>query len=139
MAEAIFSHKVNCAGLKMKIEADSCGTAAYHIGEHPDPRTVNIVKENNISIGHTVRQLSLEDFYHFDHIVAMDYANLSDILYMKPEDTNVEIHLMRDFDPNPETGEVPDPYYGGTDGFQHVFDILNRSSDELLESIIRNK
>ena len=133
MAEAIFKHKVVINGLS--IESDSCGTAAYHIGEDPDPRTVEVVKQNNMMIDHKGRQLAPDDFYEFDYILAMDRSNLSEILFRKPEDSEAQIRLMRDFDSMPDDGEVPDPYYGGNDGFQYVFDILDRSSDALIDHL----
>ena len=137
MAEAVFSHKVKEEGLNSEIEVDSCGTAAYHIGQDPDPRTVAIVTDNNIPINHTVRQLRLEDFNRFDYILAMDRSNLSEIYYVKPDDSLAEIMLIRDFDPTPGDGQVPDPYYGGNDGFQNVFEMLDRSSNALLKHIKR--
>ena len=135
MAEAIFNKKIQDTGLSKKIETDSCGTAAYHLGQNPDPRTVQIALENDVPISHKGRQLETDDFYRFDYIIAMDNANLSDILFRKPMDSTSEIMLIRDLDPQPGYGEVPDPYYGGNDGFQQVFDILNRSSDNLLNKL----
>jgi len=137
MAEAVFRQKLKEAGLEMSV--DSCGTAAYHIGENPDPRTVKIVSQNNVPIDHVVRRLSSDDFYQFDYILAMDRSNLSDINYQRPQDSKSKIGLMRDFDPQPENGEVPDPYYGGSNGFKKVFDIIDRSAEALLEYIINNK
>ena len=136
MAEAIFHKKVQDQNLQMKIETDSCGTAAYHVGQSPDPRTVEIVHENGVSINHSGRQLASTDYYQFDYIIAMDKSNLSDILFRKPDDSKAEICLMRDYDIIPGDGEVPDPYYGGLNGFQKVFDMLDRSADSLLEDII---
>lgn len=137
MAEAIFRHKVNQAGLK--IEVDSCGTAAYHIGEKPDPRTIEVVTENNISINHSGRQLTYDDYFRFDYILAMDLSNLLEINSRKPEDSTARIALIREFDPEPDEGEVPDPYYGGSNGFQQVFQMLDRSSVALLHHIRNSK
>ena len=135
MAEAIFNKKIDEAGLKMKIETDSCGTGAYHIGDNPDPRTIQTSLENEVPISHKARQLSVNDFYKFDHIIAMDRANLSDIMDLKPADAISEIKLMRDFDPEKGGADVPDPYFGGRDGFQQVYNILDRSSGPLLDHV----
>jgi len=129
LAEAIFKHKVKENDKQDHIVADSCGTAPYHVGEDPDSRSVEVAEENGIEIFHSGRQLNIRDFFDFDHILAMDNSNLSDILSLKPAGATAEIHLMRDFDPNQDNAEVPDPYYGGKKGFQNVFDILDRSID----------
>lgn len=136
MAEAIFSHKVKQA--RLHIEADSCGTAAYHIGEKPDSRTIDVILQHDMTIDHSGRQLSNNDFYQFDYIMAMDRSNLAEINYRCPEDAKAQIALIRDFDPQPGNGEVPDPYYGGIDGFDEVFQLLNRSSEALLRHIAAN-
>jgi protein-tyrosine phosphatase len=133
MAEAIFNHKVKQAGLEIGV--DSCGTAAYHIGQKPDPRTIDAVLQNNMAIDHSGRQLSLEDYYKFDYIMAMDRSNLTEINNRCPDDSKSHIGLIRDFDPQPGNGEVPDPYYGGSDGFEKVFQLLDRSSEALLKHI----
>jgi len=133
MAEAIFSHKVKQA--RLEIEVDSCGTAAYHIGESPDPRTIDVIIQNNMTIDHSGRQLSHNDFYQFDYIMAMDRSNLAEINNRRPDDSTAQIALLRDYDPEPENGEVPDPHYGGIDGFEKVFQLLNRSSKALLQHI----
>ncbi len=135
MAEAIFKKKVDDAGLQEDIRADSCGTESYHVGENPDHRAINILEENAISISHKVRQLNIRDYFDFDFIMAMDKSNLDEILDKMPSGATTKVQLIRDFDPNPENGEVPDPYYGGEKGFQKVFDILDRSTGHLFEKI----
>ncbi len=135
MAEAIFKKKVDDAGYQDQIETDSCGTASYHIGEDPDHRTRKILGNNKILVSHRVRQLNCRDFFDFDFILAMDKANLEDILKVKPSGATAHVYLMRDYDPNPENGEVPDPYFGGEKGFRDVFDVLDRSTGHLFEKI----
>ena len=114
---------------------DSCGTANYHIGEYPDHRTIKIVEQNNIPIDHHVRQLNSRDFFECDFIIAMDNSNMEEILSLNPSGAKAHVHLMRDFDPKPDSSEVPDPYYGGEKGFQEVFEMLDRSTEHLLEKI----
>jgi protein-tyrosine phosphatase len=135
LAEAIFKHKIKAERLEQFIEADSCGTSNYHIGGSPDERTIANAKRNGISIDHCGRQLCADDFKKYDIILAMDKSNYQNILRL-PESKNAahKILMMRDFDPL-EKGEVPDPYHGGEEGFQHVFEILNRSTTAFVQHL----
>jgi protein-tyrosine phosphatase len=136
LAEAIFKEKVKKAGLEKWIEADSCGTSNYHIGGSPDPRTIANATKNGISIDHCGRQLSINDLEKFDFILAMDKSNYKNILAVTGSDPHKQkVMLMRDFDPLEKGGEVPDPYHGGEQGFQLVFDILDRSMENFLEHL----
>jgi protein-tyrosine phosphatase len=132
LAEAIFKDKLAKRGLTEAIEADSCGTSNYHIGGAPDDRTLHNALKNGVSIHHKARQLSPDDLTRFDFIVAMDKSNHKNILSLnEAAEHTSKIMLMRSFDP--EVGdEVPDPYYGGEQGFQEVFDILDRSTEAFL-------
>lgn len=133
LAEAIFNHKISQKGLHLKIEADSCGTSNYHIGDMPDERTQANALKNGISIYHRGRQLREHDLEHFDLILAMDRSNYQNILRLpKAADHEHKLALMRQFDPEKAHDDVPDPYYGGERGFQEVFEILNRSTEQLL-------
>lgn len=133
LAEAIFKHKVSLKGLHADIEADSCGTSTYHIGDMPDERTQANALKNGISIYHRGRQLSEQDLEYFDLILAMDRSNYQTILRLpNAEQHQHKLTLMRQFDPVKAHDEVPDPYYGGERGFQEVFDILDRSTEQLL-------
>jgi protein-tyrosine phosphatase len=136
LAEAIFKEKVKNAGLEKWIEADSCGTSNYHIGGSPDARTIANATKNGITIDHCGRQLCLDDLEKFDFILAMDKSNYKNILTITESDSHKQkVMLMREFDPDEKGGEVPDPYYGGEEGFQNVFDILNRSMEKFLEHV----
>src|SRR5688572_1173541 len=122
LAEAIFKHKVKEKGLEKVIDADSCGTANYHIGDSPDPRTIENARRNHVVIEHCGRQLCEEDLATFDFILAMDASNYKNILALPgSKQFSHKIKMMRDFDPQGK-GDVPDPYYGGEKGFQDVFD-----------------
>lgn len=135
LAEAIFKHKVNGGGLQNLIQADSCGTAGYHIGDLPDPRTRANAQKNGITINHRGRQLQESDLEEFDYILAMDKSNLHNIKRLTNAELHVDkIHLMRSFDPH-QGDEVPDPYYGDETDFQEVFDILDRSVDHFIKKI----
>ena len=138
LAEAIFKHKIRTKGLDSFIEADSCGTSNYHIGDPPDPRTMTNALRNGISIEHCGRQLSRNDFDDFDFILAMDRSNYQNILrFAAGKDVQNKLAMMRDFDPL-EKGEVPDPYHGGEEGFQNVYDILDRSVEMFIAYLEEN-
>jgi len=131
MAEAIFNYKVKEMGLASRLISDSAGTAGYHIGESPDPRTIETVTKNGISIKHLGQQFNQNHGTTYDYIIAMDTSNKRNILDELNGSNEHKVYLMRDFDPI-EKGDVPDPYYGGKSGFSHVFEILSRSIDELI-------
>lgn len=135
LAEAIFKNKVKQKGLEQVVFADSCGTSNYHIGDSPDPRTIANATKNGIVIEHCGRQLGEEDLEKFDLILAMDKSNYQNILRL-PNSSNFakKVMLMREFDPV-EKGEVPDPYHGGEKGFQEVYDILDRSMENLIHHL----
>jgi protein-tyrosine phosphatase len=137
MAEAIFKHKVRERGLEKSLISDSCGTGNYHIGDQPDPRTIANAKKNKIAIDHCARQLSVDDFDKFDYIMAMDQSNMNNILRLtNSADHKGKVALMRDFDPLHKGAEVPDPYFGGEDGFQNVFEILDRTLDNFIDHVV---
>jgi protein-tyrosine phosphatase len=133
LAEAIFRDKVNKAGLSEMIEADSCGTSNYHIGGSPDPRTIANARLNGVSIDHCGRQLTSEDLLNFDYVLAMDNSNLKNIMKLPRAIEFIDkISLMREYDPLAKGAEVPDPYFGGEEGFQDVFVMLDRTMDYFL-------
>jgi protein-tyrosine phosphatase len=137
LAEAIFKHKIKERRLDHLVEADSCGTSNYHIGDQPDSRTIANASKNGIAIDHCGRQLCVEDFQEFDYILAMDKSNYSNILRLPASAQYAsKVKMMREFDPVTRGGEVPDPYYGGEQGFQEVFDILNRTMDKFIEHLM---
>jgi protein-tyrosine phosphatase len=139
LAEAVFKHKIKEKGIADLFEADSCGTANYHVDDTPDPRTIANAKKNGVRIDHLGRQLKAHDLEYFDHVFAMDNSNLRNIQHLpNAAEYSEKIRLMRDYDPVGTGGEVPDPYYGQERDFQEVFDILNRSMDSLIESLIQH-
>ena len=134
LAEALFNKHVAEQGLQDKYISDSCGTGAYHINEQPDKRSRANAKDNGLIYTHSARQLSVEDYSEFDIIIPMDATNLTNIKNFNPE-SDVPVKLMRDYDEGYEGSDVPDPYFGGAQGFQNVFDILDRSTKVLLENL----
>lgn len=135
LAEAIFKQKVKERGLSEKIDAESAGTSNYHIGEDPDHRTIEVCVRNGIPIIHKGRQFRHPDGKVFDYIMAMDTSNQRNIIH-ELADKHQGLFLMRDFDEEGKGLDVPDPYYGGTDGFDEVYSILNRSLDAFLDYLI---
>lgn len=137
LAEAIFNNKIDQLSLNKKFKSDSCGTSDYHIGELPDERAIKCAKKHNLPMKHRARQLNRVDIREFDYLIAMDTSNVKNI-HKLIEDTNQQheqVHLLRDFQSNPDTKEVPDPYYGGDDGFEEVYKILDDSISRLLEHL----
>lgn len=129
LAEGILRHKLKLSGLESNVRVDSCGTSNFHIGDLPDSRTRRNAEKNGVILDHRGRQLSADDLDYFDFILAMDRSNHNNILQLTDDQTQRnKVKLMREFDTE-EGEEVPDPYYGGEDGFQEVFDILDRSMD----------
>ncbi len=137
LAEGIFTKKVEEKGLADCFHIDSCGTSNFHIGSAPDERTIKNAQINGVELNHYGRQFSSQDFDRFDHILAMDSSNLSNILDLSiNESEQQKVELMRTYDAVDAGTDVPDPYYGGPSGFQNVFDILDRSCSQLLEDLI---
>lgn len=133
LAEAIFRHKIREKNLQDRVEVDSCGTANYHVGHTPDPRTIRNALKNGVTIDHFGRQLSGQDLDAYDFILAMDRSNHANILRLENAKHHThKIKLMRSFDLNPAGEEVPDPYYGDEPDFQHVFDVLSHSIDSFI-------
>lgn len=135
-AEGIFQHLVNERGLDPYFYVDSAGTSAYHIGEPANSKSQKLANEHGIELRSRARQFEKNDLEEFDLIVAMDRENLANIKSLDgSKDYEEKIVLLRDFDPNPGDGEVPDPYFGGMDGFKNVFDIVKRSCKALLDEL----
>lgn len=134
-AEGVFRHYVEQAGLSDKITIDSAGTSDWHLGKTPDPRTVAAAAQRGYDVS-TLRgrQVTAEDFAEFDLILAMDKSNLSNLQAIQPAASKAEpaLYLPR-FGISPD--EVPDPYYGGEDGFELVLDMLEHASQVLLDEI----
>lgn len=135
-AEGIFIHKVKEAGLSSYFYIDSAGTAAYHIGEKADSRSQATANKHGVHLPSRGRQFDVRDLDDFDLILPMDSSNRNNIKYLYDGDKyDYKVIMMREFDPNPEDGEVPDPYYGGQKGFDNVYEMLDRSCEVLLNKL----
>ncbi len=136
MAEGIFKKVIEKEGLQKYFSIDSSGTSRYHIGENPDTRAVKTCLDRNVVLDHKGQEFISQDFATQDYILAMDSSNFANIKLLQPSTTvRAKIFKMRDFDPAFKGEDVPDPYYGGAEGFCDVFDMLERSSYELLHYI----
>lgn len=135
LAEGIFRQRVKERGLTDHFEVDSCGTAAYHVGNSPDSRSVQNAKANGVDYTHAARQLRRNDFEEFDYIFPMDDSNMDDVLGLRSRQTQAKVIMMRDFDSLNKGADVPDPYYGGAQGFQEVFEILDRSVNAFIDHV----
>jgi len=134
-AEGVFRYYVEQAGLSDKITVDSAGTSDWHIGKGPDPRTQDAAAKRGYDLSALRgRQAKADDFVEFDLILAMDKSNLSNLQAIQPKDGKAELALfLPRFGISPD--EVPDPYYGGEDGFELVLDMLEQASQVLLDEI----
>lgn len=122
-------------GLSREVEIDSAGTAGWHVGHPPDERARAAARARGIALEGAARQVSEADFSGFDLIVAMDAANRDDLLALAPDpDARQRVRLLRVYGDGADL-DVPDPYYGGEDGFEEVLDIVERSCVSLLEEI----
>lgn len=136
LAEGILRSKTDPAF----IQIDSAGTGAWHVGQQPDERSVAVAKKNGIDIStQRARQFTQQDFMDFDLIYAMDRSNYKLITELAPnEEAKKKVKLILSEIENGAVSEVPDPYYGGNDGFNYVFDLLDNACTKIAERIKQN-
>lgn len=132
-------HLVAEAGLQDSIELDSAGTGAWHVGEPPDTRATAAARKRGIELSGQARRFEPSDFDDFDLVVAMDRSNRAALMRLAGDGPNLgKIRMLREFDPAaPPDAEVPDPYYGGRDGFDEVLEIVQRACRGLLADLSR--
>ena len=135
-AEGVFRHLIQTEGHDNWISTDSAGTHAYHIGEQPDRRAQQTARSRGVDLSDLRgRKAVANDFNEFDYILAMDDENYQNLEDIAPDGCEDKLSLFLDFSKEyPET-QVPDPYYGGDQGFEHVFDLVESASRGLLEDI----
>ena len=138
-AEGVMRSLADEAGLGDSIVIDSAGTGGWHAGNPPDGRSVAAAARRGIRVDGAARQVQRADFERFDLLLALDGANARDLLRLAPDaDGAAKVRLLREFDPaSAASGEldVPDPYYGGADGFDHVLDLVDAACRGLLVEI----
>lgn len=128
MAEGILRRMLRERGLEAEFEVDSCGTGGWHVDERADHRTEAILERHEASFSHRARKIQPEDWEHFDHIFAMDRANLRDLERAFPSQKG-QVRLML------ENAEVPDPYYGNLKDFEAVYGLLEPALEQFLKSL----
>lgn len=137
-AETVFRHYVESAGVSEHILIDSAGTHAYHVGDPPDLRSQRAALQRGYDMSKLRgRQVCQEDFRRFDYVLAMDSSNLGILQRLATPDSNAMTRLFLEYARHHAEREVPDPYYGGEDGFEHVLDMVEDAAQGLLEEIRR--
>ncbi|ODC02976.1 protein-tyrosine-phosphatase [Terasakiispira papahanaumokuakeensis] len=136
-AEGVFRARAEQAGLLTPLEIDSAGTGDWHVGHAPDERMQQAAKRRGYALeALRARQVTAQDLDNFDLIFAMDEQNLKDLRAMASnENAAAKIQLFLNLAPDLAEHEVPDPYYGGPDGFDHVLDLIETASDALLKRL----
>jgi protein-tyrosine phosphatase len=135
-AEAVFRARAARAGLNARLRIDSAGTGDWHVGLPPDRRAIAHAAKRGYDLTPLrARQVAPGDFERFRWILAMDRTNLRELDALRPAAFEGHLGLFLDFAPELGVREVPDPYYGGRDGFEHVLDLVEQASDALVERI----
>ncbi|CAN5129957.1 low molecular weight protein-tyrosine-phosphatase [soil metagenome] len=133
-AEAVMRGLISDAGLGGEVEVESAGTGSWHIGHPPDERSVAAAAERGVELTGEARQVSAADFSSFDLLVAMDRSNRDELLALAPdEEARGRVRLLCEIGDDAEA-DVPDPYYGGEDGFAEVIEIVERNCRALLDA-----
>ena len=125
-------------GLEDAVEVDSAGTGGWHAGSPPDPRATAAARSRGVVLDGAARVVARDDFERFDLILAADRGNLRELRAAAPPGAAARLHLLREFDPAAAAAgdlDVPDPYYGGDDGFEHVLDLVEAACRGLLDSL----
>jgi protein-tyrosine phosphatase len=137
LAEHMFIRWLRQAGLEDKYKITSCATGPWHVGEEPDARMRRVAARKGLHYTGSAKQFQQKDFQKYDLILAMDTENLSFLRSLAgSEDEKDKVRLFREFDPLAGPGAiVPDPYYGGIDGFEEVYEIVERSTRALLKTL----
>jgi len=137
-AQGVFEKLVEEHALADLIEVDSAGTHAYHVGESPDTRASRAAQQRGVDLSRQrARRVDAGDFEVFDYVLAMDSSNYADLQELCAPGNESRLHLFMDFAEAAGIDEVPDPYYGGTTGFERVLDLIEDASGGLLAQIRR--
>ncbi len=139
-AHGVFEQRVQQAGLAKEILVDSAATAAFHVGNPPDPRTARAAAARGYDLSAQIsRQVTKEDFLHFDFILPVDRINLSTLRAIQPKDFSGHIGLFLDFSKQRQYTQIPDPYNDGVESFELVLDLVEDAAEGLLQHIISTR
>jgi protein-tyrosine phosphatase len=137
-AEGVMRALLREQGLEDVVEVDSAGTGAWHVGDPPDARATAAARARGIMLEGAARAVTRADFTDYDLILAADRRNLRDLAGIVPPEARSRVHLLRQYDPASDGApdlDVPDPYYGGDDGFEHVLDLVDAACRGLLDRL----
>ena len=135
-AEGFFAHALDKSPHREQVSIDSAGTHSYHIGHAPDSRAVDTALTFGVDIAHLrARKVTAQDFHDFDYVIAMDQSNFADLQAIQAPDSRAQLKMMMDYHPEGFPKDVPDPYYGGMDGFNQMCKLLDRATSGLLREV----
>jgi protein-tyrosine phosphatase len=138
MADGVLGELIEQRGLGARIAVDSCGTSAHHVGELPDSNMRAVARGHGVDLSHLrSRKLQDSDFFEFDLIVAMDRSNERDIKDRELPGSSAQLVRFMDFVPGADSPDVPDPYYGGREGFEHVYELIVAGCPGVLERALQ--
>lgn len=136
VAEGVFAQLIEQQGLTEHVQVDSAGTHAYHVGNPPDPRSLQTALRRGIDISNLrARRFAEDDFHEFDYVLAMDSDNYRNLSAVCPPEARYKLKMFLDFAPHLNELDVPDPYYGGELGFERVLDLVEAAAEGLVEHI----
>lgn len=139
-AEGLFLHRLQQRGLSDAFVVDSAGTGSWHVGKPADARMIRAAEARGVLLPSRARQITAADLQSFDQILTMDASNLANVRRLAPaEAITARIEPMTAYCRRHHADEVPDPYYGGTDGFNDVLDLLEDACDGLLEALLERR
>lgn len=139
MAEGLFRHAIKEGGLEGQVEIDSAGTHSYHVGSPPDPRAQQAIQKRGVDIsGQRSRLVAERDFAEYDYILVMDGANHAHLIRRAPPEHHDKIRRLLSFSRKYPNLDVPDPYYGGVDGFEENLDMIQDAVQNLVREISEN-
>lgn len=139
-AEGVFRKLAVERAPDLDVQIDSAGTHSYHVGHAPDPRACRAAERRGVDLtGLRARRVSVEDFEHFELVLAMDSLNRATLLEICPPEYQHRIKLFLEFAPQLGRDDVPDPYYGGSTGFEYVLDLVEEAGSGLLEHLLRTE
>lgn len=137
MAEGVFRRVVEEEGLTDRFEIDSAGLGDWHVGQAPDTRAQSAASSRGIDISRQcARQVAAEDFARFDLLLVMDRSNDAELKHRAPSEARAKIRPFLDFAPQVGTKDVPDPFFGGSEGFDQALDLIEEAAHGLLASLV---